>query len=224
MATRIDPDTGELQFKGRNVFMGYMHSPDVTQSTIGEDGYLRTGDIASMSEDHDPLCPPPAGFITITGRLKELIITAGGENVAPLVIEAAMKTAMPALSNCVVEGDQRKFLSMLISLKCEVDPETNSPTDVLADQALLASREIGSSARTMTEASQDPLWHKYIEAGLEEANAHAISHAQRVQKWRMLPIDFSEKEGDLTPTLKVKRSVVRAKYKSLVDEMYEEDV
>ena len=113
------------------------------------------------------------GFIKITGRTKEIIITAGAENVAPLAIEGEMKNEMPFLSNCLVIGDQRKYLTMLISLKCEVDLLSNTPSDKLAPAALHVGRLIGSEALTMSEAARDPKWMAHIDAGMAEANTRA---------------------------------------------------
>jgi len=118
-------------------------------------------------------CSVLTGFIKITGRTKEIIITAGAENIAPLAIEAEMKNEMPALSNCLVIGDQRKYLTMLVSLRCEVDIETNVPTDLLAPLALHVGQEIGSTATTMSAAAADPKWIAHITAGMEAANTRA---------------------------------------------------
>jgi long-chain-fatty-acid--CoA ligase ACSBG len=215
-------DTGELCYRGRHIFMGYMYMPDKTAETIDEEGWLHSGDVASFDDDRDPEIPGPSGFMRITGRIKELIITAGGENVPPVLIENEMKAAMIALSNCMVIGDKRKYLTMLISLKCEVNPDTGVPSTTLAADALHVGKMIGSSAKTMEEAAADPLWKKYIDDGVKAANKKTTSNAQIVQKWVMLPVDFSEKEGDLTPTLKLKRSVVTAKYAALIDSMYDD--
>lgn len=113
------------------------------------------------------------GFITITGRTKEIIITAGAENIAPLAIEGEMKKAMPELSNCLVIGDKRKYLTMLISLRCEVDVETHIPSDNLAPLTLSVSEKIGSTATTMSGAARDPKWIAHINAGMKAANARA---------------------------------------------------
>ena len=134
-----------------------------------------------------------------------------------------MKAAMLALSNSMVIGDKRKYLSMVVSLKCEADKETGAPTDMLAADALFEGQRIGSSAKTLTEAATDPLWKKYIDTGMKVANGKTTSSAQIVQKWKMLPVDFSEKAGDLTPTLKLKRNVVTEKYAALIDSIYADD-
>ena len=218
--TMIAEGTQELCYQGRHIFMGYMYMPDKTAETIDADGYLHSGDVAEFDDNELPGFKGPSGFMRITGRIKDLIITAGGENIPPVLIENDMKSQMPALSNCLVVGDRRKFLVMLVSLKTEIDPETMEPTDRLTGDALFVGGQIGSSATTMSEAAQDPLWIKYITDGMNAVNSRTTSNAQTIKKWKMLPVDLSEKAGDLTPTLKVKRNVVLEKYSDLADSMY----
>ena len=197
--------------------------PDKTAETIDNDGWLHSGDVAEFDENDDVRSVKPSGFMKITGRIKELIITAGGENIPPVLIENEMKEAMPALSNCMVVGDRRKYLSMLISLKTEADKETGVPTNVLANVTLHEGSKIGSSAKTVEEAAADPAWIKYFNDGMKVANGRTTSSAQIVQKWKLLPVDFSEKAGELTPTLKLKRNVVTDKYAALIDSIYAGD-
>jgi long-chain-fatty-acid--CoA ligase ACSBG len=140
-----------------------------------------------------------------------------------VLIENEMKAAMVAVSNCMVIGDKRKFLSMVVSLRVDVDLETGLPTDKLSKDSLFVAEQIGSSSTTYTEAKKDPLWTKYVDQGVKTANGKTTSNAQIVQKWKWLPVDFSEKDGDLTPTLKLKRNVVAAKYEALIDSIYEGD-
>ncbi|CAM9570957.1 unnamed protein product, partial [Ectocarpus fasciculatus] len=218
--TQIDQETKELKYRGRHIFMGYMHMPDATAATFDEYGFLRSGDIAEFDNNDLTDVPPPSGFMKITGRIKEIIITAGGENIPPVLIESAMKVAMPALSTCLVIGDRRKYLVMLVSLKCSVDKHTGEPTDELASDAVLTGRQIGSTASTMSQAAVDPLWIKYIDQGMSIANSRTTSRAQVVQKWKMLPVDLSEKQGHLTPTLKIKRAIVDTCFSDLIDSMY----
>jgi long-chain-fatty-acid--CoA ligase ACSBG len=113
------------------------------------------------------------------GRIKELIITAGGENIPPVLIENEMKAAMLALSNVMVIGDKRKFLSMLVSLKVDVDGETGVPTNKLATDSLFVGGQIGSSATTTEEAAKCPKWEKYINDGMKAANAKTTSNVRR---------------------------------------------
>jgi long-chain-fatty-acid--CoA ligase ACSBG len=134
-----------------------------------------------------------------------------------------MKAAMLAVSNVMVIGDKRKYLSMLVSLKTEVDKDSQLPLDALAADALFVSRQIGSTATLYSQAVRDPLWTKYVDEGVKAGNRKSTSNAQIVQKWRWLPTDFSEKAGDLTPTLKLKRNVAAKKYDALIESIYAED-
>jgi long-chain-fatty-acid--CoA ligase ACSBG len=218
--SKIDAATGELCYKGRHIFMGYMYMPKETSDTIDGQGFLHSGDVAEFDGNDDPQIPQPSGFMRITGRIKELIITAGGENVPPVLIENEMKAAMLAVSNVMVIGDKRKFLAMLVSLKVVVDADTGLPTDQLAPDALHEAKRIGSSATSYSQAKQDPLWKAYLDAGMKAGNKKSTSNAQIVQKWVWLPQDFCEKNGELTPTLKLKRKVVMEQQAELVDSLY----
>lgn len=212
---------GELAYRGRHIFMGYMYMEDKTKETIDQDGFMHSGDVAEFDDDGDSniVTAGPSGFMRITGRIKELLITAGGENIAPVLIENEMKAAMPALSNVMVVGDRRKFLSMLVSLKTEVDAD-GVPIDDLNADTLFVCDQIGSKVTTLTAAATCPKWKKYLDDGMSTANSNTTSSAQVIQKWQMLPKDFSEKAGDLTPTLKLKRNVVTEKYEALIDAFY----
>lgn len=216
---KIDPETGELLYRGRHVFAGYMGMEDKTKETIDPDGWLHTGDMAKIDGDVDPRIPGNSGFITITGRIKELIITAGGENIPPVLIEDELKAALPALSNAMVIGDKRKFLTALLTLTVEVDEE-GIPTKKLSGVALDTSKEIGSEAETTDQAAACPKWTKYLDDGVKKANARATSRAQSIGKWTLLTSDFSEKGGELTPTLKLRRNVAAEKYSDVIDHMY----
>jgi long-chain-fatty-acid--CoA ligase ACSBG len=207
---------GELCYRGRHIFMGYMYMKDKTKETIDEHGWLHSGDVATFDDNDQEDMVKPSGFMKITGRIKELIITAGGENIPPVLIENEMKKAMLAVSNCMVIGDKRKFLGMLVCLKCEVDTD-GRPNDKLAADALFVGGQIGSESKTLSAASVDPLWIEYIDKGVKAANAEATSNAQRVAKWVMIPEDFSEAGGELTPTQKLKRSVTEKKYDTLIN-------
>lgn len=210
----------ELCYKGRHIFMGYMYMPKETEAIFDEEGYMHSGDVAEFDDDEDESKPKPSGFMKITGRIKELIITAGGENIPPTLIEEQVLTLMPAISTCVVIGDRKKFLTMLVCLKTDVDASTGLPSDKLSSNALYVGETIGSKAVTLTEARNDPLWKKYVEDGLKIVNQRATSRAQHVQKWCFLTRDLSESGGELTPTLKLKRSVVTNVHQELIDSMY----
>lgn len=218
-ASKLDPNTGELIYSGRHIFAGYMNMPDKTEETVDPDGFLHSGDVVKIDGSGKD-GTPSSGFIRITGRIKELIITAGGENVPPVLIEDNMKAAMPALSNGMVVGDKRKFLTVLFCLQVEVDAETGVPTNRLASKALDTSKEIGSSASTTDEARECDRWKKYFDEGVEAGNAMSTSRAQKIAKWSLLPTDFSEPGGEFTPTLKLKRSVAQEKYSAQIEALY----
>jgi len=217
--TRNDNEHGELRYRGRHIFAGYMYMPDKTKETIDPDGWLYSGDVVRIDKDKDPNDPNGHGFVYITGRIKELIITAGGENVPPVLIEDQFKAAMPALSNCMVIGDKRKFLSILLCLTVEID-ENGTATNKLTGRALEVGKEIGSSATTTEEAAKDEKWQKYFDEGMKKANDAATSRAQKVGKWSLLPTDFTEIGGELTPTLKLKRPIAEKKYSDQVEAIY----
>jgi long-chain-fatty-acid--CoA ligase ACSBG len=208
--TRVVPETEELIFRGRNGMMGYLKSEKQTKETIDEEGWIHSGDAGKIDEN---------GFIYITGRIKELIITAGGENIPPLIIEDVIKEEIPLLANVMVVGERRKFLAALFTLRVTVDAE-GLPTDKLESKALLILKEIGSTATTVSEAKADPKVKEYLEKGLKRANARATSRAQNVAKFEVLNTDFSIGGGELTPTLKLKRKVALEKYESIVNKLY----
>ena len=130
-----------------------------------------------------------------------------------------MKAAMPALSNCMVIGDKRKFLSILYCLQVELE-EDGAATNKLAGVALETSKKIGSKAVTTDEAKSCGEWKKYFDDGMAAANKEAISRAQNVGKWALLDGDFTEPGGELTPTLKLKRSVAVDKYTDVIEGIY----
>jgi long-chain-fatty-acid--CoA ligase ACSBG len=215
--TKLDnPDkdgNGEVCMNGRNIFMGYLNEEAKTKEVFDDEGYIRSGDIGKRDDD---------GFLYITGRIKELLITAGGENVAPVLIEDAIKEQLPCVSNCMLVGDQRKFLSVLLTLKVELDPETSEPTDKLSPFVLDWYRSLDCDATTVTEIlkKQHKPVMKAIQEGIDRANTKAISRAQFVQKWKILERDFSIPGGELGPTMKLKRSLVSKLYASTIDSLY----
>ncbi|NXQ01145.1 ACBG2 ligase, partial [Vidua macroura] len=204
---------GEICFSGRHVFMGYLNMEDKTKEAIDEDGWLHSGDLGKHDKD---------GFLFITGRIKELIITAGGENIPPVPIEDAVKNAVPIISNAMLVGDKAKFLSMLLTLKCAVDAETGEPRDDLAPEALEFCQKLGSKATKVSEiiSSKDKAIYTAIQKGISAVNEGAVSNAQKVQKWVLLEKDFSLFGGELGPTMKLKRPVVAQKYQDQIAQFY----
>jgi len=217
--SKIADGTGELCYRGRHIFAGYMGMEDKTAEAIDSEGWLHSGDVVKFDEDNDPEIPTPSGFMTIVGRIKEIIITAGGENIAPVLIEQQFKVSLPALSNCMVIGDKRKFLTILLCLQVEIN-EDGVPSDKLSGISLNTSKDLGSDALTTGEAGKCDKWKAYFDEGMKEANVKAISRAQNVGKWALLPSDFSEQGGELTPTLKLKRKNAADKYSTVVEELY----
>ncbi|XP_059123888.1 long-chain-fatty-acid--CoA ligase ACSBG1 [Peromyscus eremicus] len=206
---------GEICLWGRTIFMGYLNMEDKTCEAIDSEGWLHTGDMGRLDAD---------GFLYITGRLKELIITAGGENVPPVPIEEAVKTELPIISSAMLIGDQRKFLSMLLTLKCTLDPETSEPTDNLTEQAVEFCQRVGSRASTVSEivGQRDEAVYQAIQEGIQRVNANAAARPYHIQKWAILKRDFSISGGELGPTMKLKRLTVLEKYKDIIDSFYQE--
>ncbi|NXY20577.1 ACBG2 ligase, partial [Atrichornis clamosus] len=204
---------GEICFSGRHIFMGYLNMEEKTKEAIDEDGWLHSGDLGKHDKD---------GFLFITGRIKELIITAGGENIPPVPIEDAVKNAVPIISNAMLVGDKAKFLAMLVTLKCVVDADTGEPGDDLTPEALEYCQKLGSKATKVSEiiSSKDKAIYAAIQKGISAVNEGAVSNAQRVQKWVLLEKDFSLFGGELGPTMKLKRAVVAQKYQDQIAQFY----
>jgi long-chain-fatty-acid--CoA ligase ACSBG len=206
---------GEIVIKGRHIMMGYVGDLDKTFESIDEDGWLATGDVGFIDND---------GHIFITGRLKEIIITAGGENIPPNHCEMLVKNEIPAISNAFLVGDRKKFLTMLISLKTQMAPDTGEPLDDLSMESLKWLESLDLKYTKLSEilkAGPDPTVMEAITKGVEKANRNAVSNAQKIQKFAILPHDFSIPTGEFGPTLKVKRNVVNDKYKDIIEKLYQ---
>jgi long-chain acyl-CoA synthetase len=189
---RIAED-GEILVKGPNVFQGYHKNPEATSETI-VDGWLHTGDIGEVDPD---------GFIKITGRKKDIIITAGGKNITPANLEAEIKQH-PLVSQCVVVGDRRPYLVALVTL----DPE----------EAVKYAQE-NDLSEDPTQLAQNPEVKAAIEAHVEKINQN-FARVEQVKKISILPQDLSQESGELTPTLKVKRAVVAQKHEGAIEQLY----
>ena len=153
-----------------------------------------------------------------------MIITAGGENIAPVPIENAIKERLPCLSNAVVVGDKKKFLSVFLSFKVILDADNNMmPTDDLAPSSLAWCRSHGSDVTKVSEIinGKEPRIAEAINNGIELANKEAVSRAAKVKKWVLLPLDLSIPTGELGPTLKLKRFEFSKKYQKDIDELYD---
>lgn len=195
--------------------MGYIDDLDNTCEAIDDNGWLATGDVGYIDSD---------GYIFITGRIKEIIVTAGGENIPPNYCEQLVKSEIPAISNAFLVGDKRKFLTVLVSLKTQMDTNTGEPRDELAAETLKMIESLNLNYTTLSqiiEAGPDPAVMEALQNGISRANKHAISQAQKIQKFALLPHDFSIPTGEFGPTLKVKRNVVNEKYKEIIEKLYQ---
>ncbi|XP_056628685.1 long-chain-fatty-acid--CoA ligase ACSBG2 isoform X1 [Triplophysa dalaica] len=206
---------GEICFWGRHVFMGYLNMPDKTEESVDADGWLHSGDLGKHDQND---------FLFITGRIKELIITAGGENIPPVPIEDEVKEAVPLISNAMLIGDKRKFLSLLITIKCELNGETGLPVDELTPEAVELCRKLGSNSTRVSEIAggRDRIVYAAIQEGINRVNEKSTSNAQRIQKWTVLDKDFSIPGGELGPTMKLKRPVVMKLFKEQIENFYKE--
>jgi long-chain-fatty-acid--CoA ligase ACSBG len=209
--SRDKPGEGEICFRGRNVMMGYMKGEEKTREAIDPEGWMHSGDVGRFDSN---------GLLFITGRIKELIIGAGGENIAPVPIEDEIKRLLPAVSNVVVIGDKRKYNVVLLTLKCKPDFSTGGFTDDLTNEALTVNPAI----KTVSAALSDKVWNDYVKKGVETYNASSacVSNACKVQYFKLLPTDLSIPGGELTPTMKLKRNVINEKYAQIIDSMYKD--
>ncbi|MDP9183132.1 MAG: AMP-dependent synthetase/ligase, partial [Actinomycetota bacterium] len=192
VTVRVAED-GELLMAGRNIMNGYWKNPTATDEVMSDE-WFHSGDIGEIDSD---------GFIKITGRKKELIVTAGGKNVAPAVLEDRLR-AHPLVSQCLVVGDQQPYIACLVTL----DPDSIGPWAA-------AHGKSGGAG----ELASDPELIAEIQLGVDEANK-AVSKAEAIRKFTVLPVDWTEEGGQLTPSLKLKRSVVMKEFASDVDALY----
>ena len=187
-------DDGEVLLKGPNIFQGYYKNEDATQQAL-EDRWLHTGDLGHLDED---------GFLYITGRKKDIIITAGGKNITPANLENGLKQSR-WVSQTIVVGDRRPYLIALISL----DPE----------EAPALAQELGVEGVDIEAMAGDERVRGEIQKVIDEVNSH-VGPVEQIKRFAILPYDLSQETGELTPTLKVKRNVVHEKYAALIDEVY----
>ncbi len=188
-------EDGEVLMRGRHVFKGYFKNEEATKESLDKDGWLHSGDVGKIDEK---------GFLKITDRKKELIITAGGENIPPQVLEGKLK-AIPVVNQVVVIGDRRKYMSALFTL----DP----------DKIEAEIQAAGSPAKNMAQAAKCPKFNAYLMAKVEEVNK-SLARVQTIKKFVIIPEEFSVEGGELTPTMKMKRRIVNEKYAQEIESMY----
>jgi long-chain acyl-CoA synthetase len=187
-------DDGEILLKGPNIFQGYYKMQDASWGAI-VDGWMHTGDLGSLDED---------GFLSITGRKKDIIITAGGKNLTPANIENDLKQNR-WISQAVMHGDRRPYPVVLVTL----DPE----------EAPALAQELGIEDADPAALAEHPKVHDRIQGILDEVNRN-YAQVEQVKKFTILDHDLSQDTGELTPTLKVKRNVVNEKYADRFEALY----
>jgi long-chain acyl-CoA synthetase len=195
VSIRIAGD-GEILVKGPNVFPGYWRNDAATRQVLDPDGWLHTGDIGTLDDE---------GFLRVTGRSKDLIITAGGTNVAPAVLEDRVR-AHPLVSQCVVVGEGRPYIACLVTL----DPET---------LAFWKRQHRRPADATPSDLAHDPQLTKEIQLAVDEANK-AVSRAESIRRFRILRTDFTEASGQLTPSAKIRRNVIAEDFAADIDALY----
>ncbi|WP_167050969.1 AMP-dependent synthetase/ligase [Salinibacterium sp. ZJ77] len=188
-------DDGEVLVKGIDVFAGYWNNPEATAEVFSGD-WFHTGDIGSLDDE---------GYLTITGRKKEILVTAGGKNVAPAALEDPVR-ANPVVGQIVVVGDQRPFISALITLDSEMLPVWLNNND-----------EDGSMS--LEEAAVHPKIVAEVQRAIDAANAR-VSRAESIRKFKILPIEFTEASGHLTPKMSIKRSVIVTDFAAEIEALY----
>jgi long-chain acyl-CoA synthetase len=191
-------DDGEILIKGPGVMRGYHNMPEATAETL-KDGWLATGDIGELDE---------LGYLKITDRKKDLIKTSGGKYVAPQKVEGVLKVACPYLSQVLVYGDGRKYATALLTL----DPES------IEDWA----KEQGLSYSSVEELARSQEVHDLIEGFVAQANQQ-LERWETIKKFEILPSELTVDEGEVTPSLKVRRKIVEQKYADVLNSMYDSD-
>ena len=192
---RLDPATGELLIRGKNVFMGYLNLPEKTAETIDADGWLHTGDVGKMDED---------GYFRITDRMKDIIITAGGKNVTPSELENQLKFS-PFVTDAVVIGDKRPYLTVLIMIDQDNVEKFAQDNDVPF-----------SNYTSLTRASEV---QQLISDEVERVNRQ-FARVEQIKAFRLIDQQLTAEDEELTPTMKLKRKFVERKYAELIETMY----
>jgi long-chain acyl-CoA synthetase len=189
-------DDGEILIRGKNVFRGYWRNEAATKEVLAEDGWFATGDVGELDEE---------GFLKITGRKKEMIVTAGGKNVSPAVLEDRLRSHA-LISQCMVVGDGRPFVAALITL----DPEAFGPWK---------ERHGKPADATIASLRDDPELVADVQAAVDDAN-HAVSRAESIRRFRILDVDFTQEAGQLTVKLGIRRSVLMKDFAADIDALY----
>jgi long-chain acyl-CoA synthetase len=195
VAVRIDDD-GEILVRGKTVFPGYWHNDEATSEAFTADGWYRSGDIGELDDE---------GFLTITGRKKEMIVTAGGKNVSPALLEDRLRSHL-IIGQCMVVGDGRPFIGALIT----IDPEAFGPWK---------ERHGKPAGATVADLKNDPDLLASVQHAVDDANK-AVSRAESIRKFRVLDADFTQEQGHLSAKLGIRRAVLAKEFASEIEALY----
>jgi long-chain acyl-CoA synthetase len=190
-------DDGEVEARSEARFTGYLNDPEKTAETVDEDGWLKTGDLGRLDED---------GYLTVTGRKKELIITAGGKNISPVAIESALADR-PLIEQAIAIGDARRYITALVRL------------DVPAADAW--AKENGIEFDDLGDLAEHPDLQVALEAEIKQANEQ-LARVEQVKKFKVVADDWTPGSGILTPTMKIRRHIAIDRYSELIEDMYAE--
>jgi long-chain acyl-CoA synthetase len=194
---KLDPDTGEILIKGPNIFTGYLNLPEKTKEVFDAEGWMHTGDVGTCDAN---------GFYTITDRMKDIIITAGGKNITPSELENELK-ASPYITDAVIVGDRLPYLTAIIM----VDHDNV--------EQYAQSRDIGfTNYESLTQAAEIK---ELIQAEVNQVN-QKFARVEQIKKFFLLSKKLSPEDEEVTPTMKLKRKLVIEKYANLINEMYAE--
>jgi long-chain acyl-CoA synthetase len=188
-------DDGEILIRGPLVMAGYYKDPERTAETVDAGGWMHTGDIGEIDED---------GYLKITDRKKELIITSGGKNISPALVEYQLQRH-PLIGQACAIGDRRNYVTALLALDAE------------AVQGWAA--ENGITLSDVAQAASDPRVLAEVERGVTEANSH-LARVEQVRRWKVLPAEWTSGTGELTPTMKKRRRVITQRYAAEIDLLY----
>jgi long-chain acyl-CoA synthetase len=196
---RIAED-GEILLRGRNIMKGYYNRPEDTAEALEPDGWFHSGDVGVVDAD---------GFLTITDRKKDILVTAGGKNIAPQNIEGQLKASCPYISQAVMLGDRRPFCVALVT----INEETTGKW----------AREHGIDSKSYADLASRPEVKQLIRDGIEAVNARLASY-ERIKDFHLLDHDLSQETGELTPKMSVKRKVVESRHQEILEGFYKETV
>ena len=194
-SVRVDDD-GELLVRGGQVLRGYWRDDDSTRDVLGADGWLRTGDLGEIDSE---------GFVRVTGRKKEILVTAGGKNVAPAVLEDRLR-AHPLVSQCMVVGDGKPYVAALVTLDRDAVEQWASQR---------------GKPRKLAALARDTELRAEVQSAVDEANK-AVSQAESIRRFEVLQVDWTEETGELTPSLKLRRNVVMREFRREIQSLYDD--